>query len=76
MTDGEGKFESHWTGAIDDNKMVVGFEDIDGEANGGEFQLKRFTRGELEWKRLEEGDLFYAGKIEYSKSVTLKRKGE
>ena len=53
-TDKDGKFESHWTGAFSDTKMVVGFEDIDGEANGGEFQLKRFSRNELEWKRLEE----------------------
>ena len=75
-TDKDGKFESHWTGALSDTKMVVGFEDIDGEANGGEFQLKRFTRNELEWKLLEEGSFFYAGKIEYSKSVKLKRKGE
>ena len=75
-TDKDGKFESHWTEAFSDSKMVVGFEDIDGEANGGEFQLKRFTRNELEWKLLEEGSFFYAGKIEYSKSVKLKRKGE
>lgn len=75
-TDKDGKFESHWTEAFSDTKMVVGFEDIDGDANGGEFQLKRFTRNELEKKQLEEGKFLNAGKIEYSKSVKMKRKGE
>lgn len=75
-TNEDGKFESHWTQAFSDSKMVVGFEDIDGEANGGEFQLKRFTRNELDSKQLKKGDSWYAGKFEYSKSFKMKRKGE
>ena len=73
-TDKDGKFESHWTGALSDTKMVVGFEDIDGEANGGEFQTKRLTRNELDSKRLKKGDDWYAGKYEYSQTIQLKRK--
>ena len=73
-TDKDGKFESHWTEAFSDSKMVVGFEDIDGEANGGEFQTKRLTRNELDSKRLKKGDDWYAGKYEYSQTIQLKRK--
>ena len=73
-TDKDGKFESHWTEAFSDNEMVVGCEDIDGEANGGEFQTKRLTRNELDSKRLKKGDDWYAGKYEYSQTIQLKRK--
>lgn len=53
---------------------MLGFEDIDGEANGGEFQTKRLTRNELDSKRLKKGDDWYAGKYEYSQTIQLKRK--
>ena len=75
-TDKDGKFTSYGAFAINDRKLVVEFQDIDGEANGGEFQLKRHSRDEFDAKRLEEGEGFYAGEYAYSKTVELKRKGE
>lgn len=75
-TDKDGKFTSHGAFAISSSKLVVEFQDIDGEANGGEFQLKRHSEHEFDAKILEEGDGWYDGEYVYSKTVQLKRKGE
>ena len=73
-TNKDGKFSSYKTQGGDDTRLVVILEDIDGEANGGEFQSERFTKNELEKKQLKKGDGFYDGEYEYSKNVQLKRK--
>ena len=75
-TDKDGNFSSYKVEGFSDSKLVVEFQDIDGEANGGEFQLKRLTPKELDKKQLKKGDFWYAGEYEYSKTVQLKRKGE
>lgn len=73
-TDKNGKFSSYKVEALSDSKLVVEFQDIDGEANGGEFQLKRLTQKELDKKQLKKGDDWYDGEFEYSKTVQLDRK--
>lgn len=75
-TDKDGKFSSYKVKGISDFELVVEFQDIDGTANGGEFQLKLLTQKELDKKQLKKGSDWYAGEFEYSKTVQLKRKGE
>lgn len=75
-TDKDGKFSSSPANAISDSELVVEFQDIDGEANGGEFQLKRLTRNDFDKKQLKKEDSWYAGGYEYSQAVQLKRKDE
>lgn len=71
-TDKDGKFASLRTIAWDDNDLVVAFHDIDGEANDGEFLVKRLTSSELGEKQVLEKKNYYT-KYEYSKTIQLKR---
>jgi len=73
-TNKDGKFTSYKTTGIGDSDLVVILQDIDGEANGGEFFSKRFTRDKLDKKQLKKGDGFYDGEYEYSKTIRLERK--
>lgn len=73
-TNKDGKFVSHKTEAFSTQELTMEVQDIDGEANGGEFQSKRFTKNELEKKLLKKGDGFYDGEYEYSKTIRLERK--
>lgn len=73
-TDSNGTFSSHKVQGISDYKLVVEFQDVDGDANGGEFQSERFTKDELDKKQLKKGDGWYDGEFEYSKTVKLERK--
>ena len=73
-TDKNGKFSSYKVEAFSDSKLVVEVQDIDGEANGGEFQSERFTKDKLDKKQLKKGNGWYEGEFEYSKTVKLERK--
>ena len=73
-TDKNGKFISYKTAGSSDSKLMVKIQDVDGVANGGEFQSESFTKNELEEKQLKKGSGFYAGEYEYSKTVKLQRK--
>ena len=54
------------------DKVVVVFEDIDGEENGGEFESAEATP---ELKKVKEGDgSWYIGMLEAQADVTLKKK--
>ena len=54
------------------DKVVVVFEDIDGEENGGEFESAEATP---ELKKVKEGDgSWYMGMFEAQADVTLKKK--
>ena len=54
------------------DKVVVVFEDIDGEENGGEFESAEATP---ELKKVKEGDgSWYVGMFEAQADVTLKKK--
>ena len=73
-TDKDGKFTSNNVHAISVSKFTVEIQDIDGEANGGEFLQKQFTKNDFNEKRIKKGKGFYKGEYEYSKTVQLKRK--
>ena len=73
-TDKDGKFTSNNVHAISVSKFTVEIQDIDGEANGGEFLQKQFTKNDFNEKRIKKGKGFYNGEYEYSKTVQLKRK--
>lgn len=73
-TDKDGKFISNNVHAISVSKFTVEIQDIDGEANGGEFLQKQLTKNDFNEKRIKKGKGFYNGEYEYSKTVQLKRK--
>ena len=73
-TDKDGKFTSNNVHAISVSKFTVEIQDIDGEANGGKFLQKQFTKNDFNEKRIKKGKGFYNGEYEYSKTVQLKRK--
>ena len=73
-TDKDGKFTSNNVHAIGISKFTVEIQDIDGEANGGEFLQKQLTKNDFNEKRIKKGKGFYKGEYEYSKTVQLKRK--
>lgn len=73
-TDKKGQFSGLKTMAGSSYKLTVEFRDIDGEANGGEFQSERFTKDKFDKKQLKKGDGFYEGEYEYSKTVKMERK--
>lgn len=73
-TDKDGKFESHKVKAFSSEKLVVKFQDIDGEANGGEFQEIHLTRDEFKKKQKKEGNNWFAGEYEFSKDVQMEQK--
>ena len=73
-TDKDGKFTSNNVHAISVSKFTVEIQDIDGEANGGEFLQKQFTKNDFNEKRIKKGKGFYNGEYEYSQTVQLKRK--
>ena len=73
-TDKDGKFTSNNVHAIGISKFTVEIQDIDGEANGGEFLQKQLTKNDFNEKRIKKGKGFYNGEYEYSQTVQLKRK--
>ena len=73
-TDKDGKFTSNNVHAIGISKFTVEIQDIDGEANGGEFLHKQLTKNDFNEKRIKKGKGFYQGEYELSKDVQLKRK--
>ena len=73
-TDKDGKFESHKVKSFSSEKLVVKFQDIDGEANGGEFQEIHLSQDEFKKKRLKKGDSWYSGEYEYTKDVQMEQK--
>ena len=73
-TDKDGKFISNNVHAISVSKFTVEIQDVDGEANGGEFLQKQLTKNDFNEKRIKKGKGFYKGEYEYSKTVQLKRK--
>ena len=75
-TDKDGKFASHKVKAPSSQKLTVEVQDIDGEANGGDFQTKHLTRDDFNEKQIKKGEGFYNGEYEYSKNIQLEPKSE
>ena len=57
------------------NEKILLLEDVDGAANGGEFQSDTIDISKFEPKKIGEGDgRWYEGKFEIQADVKMKRK--
>ena len=75
-TDEKGEFSGLTTIASSLNKLTVEFRDIDGEANGGEFDSQNLVENDFDKKQVQDADGWSTGEFELSRTVKLKRKGE
>ena len=75
-TDEKGQFSGLNTIAVSLSKLIVEFRDIDGEANGGDFNSQQLAENDFEKKQVQDADGWSTGEFELSKTVKLKRKGE
>ena len=75
-TDKKGQFSGLKTMAGSLNKLTVEFRDIDGEANGGEFDSQNLVENDFDKKQVQDADGWSTGEFELSRTVKLKRKGE
>ena len=58
------------------NKLTVEFQDIDGKANGGDFNSQQLEENDFDKKQVQNADGWHTGKFELSQTVKMKRKGE
>lgn len=73
MTDAAGKYQIEYHQLL--NEKILLLEDVDGAANGGEFQSDTIDISKLEPKKIGEGDgRWYEGKFEIQADVKMKRK--
>ena len=72
-TDAKGAFQSAKinSGGIYQQRVV--FDDVDGEANGGEFSSIDMSIKDLDSKRIKKGDGWYDGEYELSTKVQMKK---
>lgn len=54
----------------------VAFDDVDGEAGGGEFESVKVPIEDFERKKIKEGEGWYNGEYELSTKVQMKKKDE
>ena len=54
----------------------VAFDDVDGEAGGGEFESVKVPIEDFERKKIKEGEGLYNGEYELSNKVQMKKKDE
>ena len=73
-TDAKGAFQSAKikSGGIYQQRVV--FDDMDGEANGGEFSSIDMSIKDLDSKQIKKGDSWYDGEYELSTKVQMKKK--
>ena len=73
-TDAKGAFQSAkiQSGGIYQQRVV--FDDVDGEANGGEFSTVDMSINDLGSKQIKKGDGWYDGEYELSTKVQMKKK--
>jgi len=74
LTDTSGQYQVEFNGLIgNEDKLIV--EDIDGEANGGEFLSDTINVVNLDEEQVEPGDgRWYRGKYEIKADIKLKKK--
>ena len=75
-TDEKGRFSGPNVIAASLNDLSVELRDIDGEANGGEFDSQKLTENDFDKKQVKDADGWYRGDFELSKTVQMKRKKE
>ena len=73
-TDAKGAFQSAkiQSGGIYQQRVV--FDDVDGEANGGEFRTVDMSIKDLDSKQIKKGGDWYEGEYELSTKVQMKKK--
>lgn len=73
-TDAKGAFQSAKikSGSLYQQRVV--FDDVDGEANGGEFSSVDMSINDLDSKQIKKGDGWYDGEYELSTKVQMKKK--
>ena len=78
LTDANGEYQTKVVNGYGglSNFMKVIVEDVDGSANGGEFQGDTLTVSELEKKQVKKGKDWYTGRYELKGDVTLKPKSK
>ncbi len=76
-TDKDGKFSTIAMSTVNTRLMkTIEFVDVDGEANGGEFETQTITpKDDMTKIQVKEGDgSWYMGEFEYSADIKLKKK--
>lgn len=73
-TDAKGAFQSAKIHAGGIYKQRVVFDDVDGEANGGEFRSVDMSIKDLDSKQIKKGGDWYEGEYELSTKVQMKKK--
>lgn len=76
-TDKDGKFSTIAMSTVDTRFIkTIEFVDVDGEANGGEFETQTITpKDDMTKTQVKEGDgSWYMGEFEYSADIKLKKK--
>ena len=73
-TDAKGHFESKKLKSVAISQQNLILEDVDGEANGGEFESTKLPIKEMDSKKIKKGDGWYSGEYELSTMVQMKKK--
>lgn len=72
LTDENGNFSLDEFKTIPNAELII--EDVDGEANGGEFQSDTIKIWDLPKKQIEKGSGWCEGKYEVTANIRLKKK--
>ena len=72
LTDASGAFELTEFTTYGEGRLTA--EDIDGDANGGEFKSDTLYISTLPATKISEGDGWYMGKFEVNAAIKLKKK--
>lgn len=73
-TDAKGSFKSAKIRSIAIYQQRIVFDDVDGEANGGEFRSVDMSIKDLDSKQIKKGGSWYDGEYELSTKVEMKKK--
>ena len=73
QTDDSGRYELKYDGQGSYDLKII-LEDVDGEANGGEFQSDTINVWDLPKKEVEKGSGWYEGKFEVNANIRLEKK--
>ena len=73
-TDKDGKFSTVTLTSVNTRINTLDFVDVDGEANGGEFESQTITPKDMTKTQIKEGDGgWYMGEFELSANIKLKK---
>ena len=73
-TDAKGAFQTENINSVGFYIHDVAFDDVDGEAGGGEFESAKVPIKDFERKKIKEGEGWYNGEYELSTKVQMKKK--